>query len=106
MVRQGTNLPTLIFRGLKMIQLPPTEFTYGRYSLGEVPFEALKSFDTYVKWILKQNIIGFCNSIEIKVRPRGDSVAIMMEEDGWKQWCHIPLSIWEKYLKQLKGDLK
>ncbi|HDY66766.1 MAG TPA: hypothetical protein ENH85_03125 [Candidatus Scalindua sp.] len=85
-----------------MISLPPTEFTYGRYSLGIVPTEAWKSTDTYVKWILKQNIIGFCNSIEIEVRPRGDHVAIMIEEDGWQQWCHIPLSIWKKYLGQLK----
>lgn len=85
-----------------MRQLSPIEFTYGKYGTIVVPWATIKSTADYVKWLLEQNIIGYCNSLEIKIRPRTDNIAIMIEKDGWIGWCHILINTWKKYLKQLK----
>ena len=85
-----------------MIQLPPSEFTYSRYSLSLLPWAIIKSTATYFKWLLAQNIIGYCNSMDVRIRSRPDNMAVMLEEDGSQIWCHIPMDIWNEYLKRAK----
>lgn len=85
-----------------MISLPPTEFTYGKYGMDIIPWVILKTTDNFVGWLLKQNIIGYCNSMEVEIRPRTDCMAVMFEEDNWQGWVHIPLDIWTHFLDVLK----
>ena len=86
-----------------MIQLAPIEFTFGRYGLGYIPWEVLKSDNGFIRWLLVQNIIGYCNSMECEIRPKVDEMAVMFEDEtGWQSWFHIPIDVWIRYLEQLK----
>lgn len=84
-----------------MVQLPPTEFSYSRYGTIILPWDVIKSTANYLKWLLAQNIIGYCNSMECEIRPRTNDMAVMFEIDGFYSWIHIPIHIWKQYLKQL-----
>lgn len=90
-----------------MVQLPPSEFTYSKYGRFILSWEVIKTPKNYYEWLLKQNIIGYCNSIECKVRPRKNEMSIMFEDkNGQQGWSHIPIDIWQKYLKQNKLEVK
>jgi len=78
-----------------MISLPPVEFTFGKYGV-DVPFNIY--MNGLAKWLLSQNIIGYCNGMELFVRPVGNMMAAMIEIDGWTGWMHIPIEVWEDYL--------
>jgi hypothetical protein len=81
-----------------MIQLPPTEFTFGKYGL-DIPFNIRMDDGLLVDWLLDKTIIGYCNSLECKIRPRINQVAIMVEVDNWIAWTHIPIRIFNKIKK-------
>lgn len=86
---------------MRMVQLPPTEFTYSKYGNVGIPWAAIKTTKSYYEWLLAQNIIGYCNSLECEIRPRKDDMAVMFEVDGFESWVHIPIEVWKAYLKQL-----
>ena len=86
----------------EMVQLPPSEFTYGKYGNGIIPYFVLE--ENFVNWLLKQNIIGYCNSMECEIRPRDNEMAIMIEEDNWQGWSHVPIDVWKLYLKAIRGE--
>lgn len=83
-----------------MLQLPPSEFTYGKYGRCEFPtWDEIKTTKNYNDWLLSQNIIGYCNSMEVEIRPRIDCMAIMFEdEDGQQGWNHIPITVWKGFI--------
>lgn len=86
-----------------MIAFPPTEFTFGKYGIDIIPWVTLKSTDNFAAWLLNQNIIGYCNSMEVEIRPRPDCISVMFEdEDGWQGWTHIPTDVWTHFLDVLK----
>jgi len=86
-----------------MVQLPPSEFTFGRYGSIILPWDVIKSTADYVEWLLAQNITGYCNSGDCEIRPRPDDMAVMFEdEDGFQSWVHIPIDIWKEHLKLSK----
>ena len=86
-----------------MIPLPPTEFTYGKYN-ADIPFDIYAGeFSLFAKWLLTQNIIGYCKSEECEIRPRPEEMAVMFEKDEWQSWSHVPNDVWKLYLKQLKS---
>jgi len=86
-----------------MVQLLPTEFTYGKYDMCNLPWDTIKSTDSYIKWLLSQNIIGYCRSMECEIRPRPDDMAVMFEdEDYFQWWSHIPIDVFQKYLTYKK----
>lgn len=89
-----------------MIQLPSSEFTYAKYGYTDIPWDSVKSTASYLEWLLAQNIIGYCNSMECEIRPRKDEMAVMFEIDNWQSWAHIPMDIWEKYLRETEWKRK
>ena len=87
-----------------MIQLPPTEFTFRKYDGGTIPWSiAQKSTEEFITWLLSQNIIGYCNSMDCEILPRIDEIAVMFEIDEYQTWSHISIEVWNEYLKRL-GD--
>lgn len=87
-----------------MIQFPSFEFTYGKYGSSIIPWKVIKSTEAYIKFLLSKNIIGYCKSIECKIRPRKDDMAVMFEIDDWQSWVHIPIDIWQKFLENENGN--
>lgn len=84
-----------------MTQLPPSEFTYGRYDMVHLPWEIIRSTDAYYKHLLTLNIIGYCDSAECEIRPRPDDMAVMLEdEDGYQSWVHVPKDVWAEYIRR------
>lgn len=83
-----------------MIQLPPTEFTFGKYGT-DIPFTISMSDNLLVKWYLKQDIIGYCDSMSVKIRPRIGCMAIMINIDDWQSWCHIPKEVFKRLIGEL-----
>ena len=81
-----------------MIQLPPTEFTYGKYGT-DTPFSIKMDDKKWAEWYKQQNIVGYCNSMDVTIRPRSDEMAVMIEEDGWQSWCHVPHRVWKEIIK-------
>ncbi len=84
-----------------MVQLPPSEFTYGKYGRCEIPsWDTIKSTAAYHSWLLNQNIIGYCNSEECEIRPRPNDMAIMfMDDEEQEGWSHIPKDVWQKFMR-------
>jgi len=87
-----------------MVQLPPSEFTFGSYGWTKAPWDAIKSTKGYTDWLLTQPIIGYCDGAIIEIRPRLNDMAVMFEDEEYKGWNHIPKEIWKIYLKQLKNQ--
>lgn len=58
--------------------------------------------DKWASWYVDQNIVGYCNSLDVEIRPRTNCMAVMIEEEGWQSWCHVSLLAWEKILKRLE----
>lgn len=85
-----------------MVQLPPTEFTYGRYNMSAVPWVDIRTTADYISWLLRQNIIGFCDSAECEIRPRSDDMAVMFEDDSYQYWVHIPKDIWKGFEREVQ----
>ena len=86
-----------------MLQLPPSQFTYGKYGL-DVPFRVLTDDKLHIDWLLGQHIIGYCNSLGVEIRPRAGNMAVMFSfDDGdWEGWHHIPINVWNKFLEKKK----
>ena len=88
-----------------MIQLPSNHFTFSRYGACIASWKDIKSTESYIKFLLSKNIIGYCKSIECEIRPRIDEMAVMFEEeDGWQGWSHIPIDVWLKFLESENGN--
>lgn len=84
-----------------MVQLPPSEFTYGRYDMMALPWAVIGSTDAYYEHLLALNIIGYCDSMECEIRPRPDDVAVMFEdENGYQSWVHVPKDVWVEYIRR------
>ncbi len=82
-----------------MVQLPASEFTYGKYGMINFSWEDIKSTASYVKCLLSQNIIGYCDSSLCEIRPRPEEMAVMFEEeDGFQSWTHVPKDVWESFI--------
>jgi len=81
-----------------MIQLPPSEFTFGLYGWDAAPWSAIKTTKGYIDWLLTQPIIGYCDGAITEVRPRPDDIAVMFEDEDGKGWNHIPKEIWKKFV--------
>lgn len=86
----------------KMVQLPPTEFTFGKYEGQLFSTEVFMDKTKFVAWLQEQNIVGYCDSLEVEIRPRPGNVAVMFEEDDYQTWCHIPNAIWQAYKAEIK----
>lgn len=82
-----------------MIQLPPNEFSYGKYCMASLPWKVIHSTDAYYEYLLAQNIIGYCDSMECEIRPRPDDVAVMFEDDDGQFWSHVPKDVWKEYMR-------
>lgn len=83
-----------------MVELPPSEFTYGKYGAQLPTWKDIKSTASYIKWMLAQTVIGYCVSMECEIRPRPDDMSVMFEdEDGAQSWSHIPIDIFQNFLK-------
>jgi len=80
-----------------MVQLPPTEFTWGKYDMLNLPFDVLNNYKSYIDWLSKQNIIGFCHSADCPIRPRPDCMSIMIEENNYQYWTHVPIDVWKTF---------
>jgi len=88
-----------------MKQLPPSEFTYGKYNMITLPWAVIRTTNNYITWILNQNIIGFCDSGECEIRPRPDEMAVMIEDaenNNYQYWIHIPKDVWKDFLQECK----
>jgi len=87
-----------------MVQLPPSEFTFGRYGGVSLPWDTIKSLDNYLKWLLSQDIVGYCDSLEVGIRPRSDSMAVMFQgDDGWQSWVHVPMDVWKGFVEKFNS---
>ena len=76
-----------------MRELPPSEFRYGNYRPGMIPFSVWMSKGLII-WLKKQNMVGYCLTPEFK--PLDDYAAMMFrdEDDEDREneyWCHIPM---------------
>jgi len=81
-----------------MISLPPSEFTFGKYGAA-IPFKLFIDDNLLIEWLMKQNIIGYCDAMSIEIKPQKDCIAVMIEdEDNWQGWSHIPLRTWKHFL--------
>ena len=89
----------------KMTKLPPSYFEFGKYDAGTIPTNiAIGSMDKYVDFLMKSNIVGYCDSEECIYRPRTDDMAVMIDEDGYETWAHVPKDVWNEFMKRLNGD--
>ncbi len=86
-----------------MVSLPPVEFTYGKYSAQILSWETIKSTGNYFKYLLSQNVVGYCDSILCEIRPRADDMAVMFEdENGAQSWTHVPKDIMQGFIADYK----
>jgi len=84
-----------------MIQLPPSQFTYGKYDMIHLPWATIRSTEAYYEYLLALNIIGYCNSIECEIRPQPDDMAVMFEnEDGYQSWTRVPKDVWKEFVER------
>lgn len=84
-----------------MNQLPPSEFTYGKYDMAALPWATIRSTAAYYEYLLSLNIIGWCDSMECEIRPRPDDMAVMIEdEDGFQSWVHVPKDVWKEFMRR------
>ena len=83
-----------------MLKYSQSQFTFGLYGWDEAPWSALSSFDGYIKWLLTQNPIGYCDSAECEIRPRPKDMAVMFEDEDGKGWTHVPKDVWQKFLER------
>lgn len=84
-----------------MVKLPPSSFPYERYDGATVPIDVhMMSTEEYVKWLQTQVIIGYLEGMELEIRPRTDSYGILIDDDGYETWAHVPNDIWEQFLKE------
>jgi len=90
-----------------MVQLPPSQFVFGKYDSGTIPYSvAVRGMQQYVDFLMKSNIVGYCDSAECEMRPREDDMAVMIDEDGYETWGHVPKDVWNEFMKQLKESEK
>ena len=87
-----------------MVQFPPREFSFGRYDPETVPANVWAK-NCVATWLLDQNVIGYCPSLECECRPQPNEVAVLVQDDdncGYQTWCHIPSDIWNDYIDLCK----
>ncbi len=84
-----------------MQRLQPENFRYGNYGLVNLPFDTIKTTESYFKYILTLNIVGYCDGADTEIRPRPDDMAVMIDDDGFQTWIHIPKDVWKEYMKSL-----
>lgn len=85
-----------------MIQLPPMEFDFGNYG-ADLPFKAYMDGDMSIaKWMLTQDVVGYCDSRECEFRPTPEYICVMFQDDDWKSWSHVSKEVWKIYLDLLK----
>lgn len=82
--------PTIPFE-----ELSPIEFTYERYEpdygnrLG-LDFRSSIDCDLMAREI-RHRCIGWCDGSKLRIRPKSDMVAIMLEDDEFEKfWFHYP----------------
>lgn len=76
-----------------MIELPPNYFTFGKYN-ADIPLDVYQDNNKLFKWLLQYNIIGYAKTTGI--RPRTDSIAIMIETEHGEYWNHIPFEVFDR----------
>ena len=54
----------------------------------------------FVEWLKNRIIIGYSKNPQFK--PIVGQVAVLIEEDNWQAWSHVPDRIWEKYIDSQK----
>ena len=87
-----------------MRQLPPTEFKFGNYDSSLIPHKIfLAGTKEFAKWLETQEVIGYCKSEDVEIRPRPENYCVMIKEDDWKGWSHIPDFVFDRYLKAMEN---
>ena len=84
---------------MKIQRLQPEAFTYGKYNLLNLSYNTIKSTKDYIEYLLTLNIIGYCESENCTIRPRPDDMAVMIDDDGFETWIHIPKDVWKEFVK-------
>ncbi len=88
-----------------MIQLPPSEFTYGKYDMVPLPWATIRSTDAYYEYLLSLNILGYGDSMECEIRPRPDNMVVLFEDEhGFQAWMHVPKDVWAEYMKRRRQE--
>ena len=84
---------------IKMKELSPGRFPWSRYEGGTIPNPLRHSVSEQVKWLSKQNIVGYCEGLKLEVRPRDHAVGILIDDAGYETWAHLDIIVFEEYQK-------
>jgi hypothetical protein len=84
-------------------EISPSEFTYERYEYdygGRLDLDFRSSIDAkMMAREIKKRCIGWCDGSKLRIRPRSDMVAIMLEDDDFEKfWFHYPKVAFEMIL--------
>lgn len=80
---------------LHIEELPSTYFTWERYEYdygGRLDLDFRSSIDDKVMAReIKKRCVGWCDGSKLRIRPKSDMVAIMLEDDEFEKfWFHYP----------------
>ena len=84
-------------------EISPSEFTYERYEYdygGRLDLDFRSSIDDkMMAREIKKRCIGWCDGGKLRIRPKSDMVAIMLEDDDFEKfWFHYPKVAFEMIL--------
>lgn len=87
-------------------EISPSEFTYERYEYdygGRLDLDFRSSTDAKVMAReIKKRCIGWCDGGKLRIRPKSDMVAVMLEDDEFEKfWFHYPKTCFEMILDGL-----
>ena len=81
-------------------EIGPDEFSWERYESdygGRLDLDFRSSIDDKVMAReIKKRCIGWCDGGKLRIRPKSDMVAIMLEDDEFEKfWFHYPKTAFE-----------
>ena len=81
----------------KMRKLSPSQFPWSRYHAETIPTHIRHSSKATVRWLFEQNIIGYCDGMELEVRPSDIAVGVLIEVGSFETWAHLDDIVFEDY---------
>ncbi len=86
---------------MELPELSPDEFTWERYESNygsRLNLDFRSSINNVVMAReIRNRCLGYCDGSKLRIRPKSDMVAIMLEDDEFEKfWFHYPKFVFEK----------
>ena len=86
---------------MEIPELSPDEFTWERYESNygsRLNLDFRSSINNVVMAReIRNRCLGYCDGSKLRIRPKSDMVAIMLEDDDFEKfWFHYPKFVFEK----------